>query len=160
VRSILAESGVGLVAMLGYHGGFGELMFHCASTSSGATFTQKQLTITPARRVEDNSILEPGTTPVLAPSVFFGNLRTGKWSSSRHVLRLCIRMRYEWDEEKNRLNQKKHGVSFEMAALVFEDEYCLVGMDRVDETGEHRWHAIGAARRSSDTAAVLFVVLV
>lgn len=30
---------------------------------------------------------------------------------------------YEWDEAKNRRNQRKHkGVSFELAALVFEDE--------------------------------------
>ena len=67
-------------------------------------------------------------------------------------------MRYEWDEEKNRLNQKKHGVSFEIASLVFEDEHCLVGLDRVDETGEARWHAVGAARLSSLTAVVLYVV--
>jgi hypothetical protein len=42
-------------------------------------------------------------------------------------------MRYEWDDEKNRLNQKKHRISFEMAALAFEDECCLVRPDRVDE---------------------------
>ena len=54
------------------------------------------------------------------------------------VLRLYIQMRYEWDEEKNRLNRKKHRVSFEMAALAFEDERCLVRPDRVDETGEQR----------------------
>jgi uncharacterized DUF497 family protein len=54
-------------------------------------------------------------------------------------------VRYEWDEKKNRLNLKKHGVSFEMAALVFEDEHCLVRLDRVDELGEERWHAIGKA---------------
>ena len=59
-------------------------------------------------------------------------------SSHDHVLRLYIRMRYEWDEEKSRLNQKKHGVSFEMASLVLEDQHCLVGLDRVDETGERR----------------------
>lgn len=29
-------------------------------------------------------------------------------------------MRYEWDEKKNRLNQKKHGISFEIAAVAFE----------------------------------------
>jgi uncharacterized DUF497 family protein len=29
-------------------------------------------------------------------------------------------MRYEWDERKNRQNQRKHdGISFELAALVF-----------------------------------------
>ena len=45
-----------------------------------------------------------------------------------------------------------------MAALAFEDEYCLVRPDRVDETGEQRWHAIGAARLSPDSAVVLLVV--
>ena len=67
-------------------------------------------------------------------------------------------MCYEWDEEKNRLNQIKHGISFEMAALVFEDERCLVRTDRIDEMGEQRWHAIGAARIEADTAVVLLVV--
>jgi uncharacterized DUF497 family protein len=67
-------------------------------------------------------------------------------------------MRYEWDEQKNRLNRRKHRISFEMAALVFEDECCLVRPDRVDEAGEQRWHAIGAAQLGPDAAAVLFVV--
>ena len=53
-------------------------------------------------------------------------------------------MRYEWDERKNRENQRKHGVSFELATLVFEDESCLIRLDRVDEMGEQRWHALGA----------------
>jgi uncharacterized DUF497 family protein len=67
-------------------------------------------------------------------------------------------MRYEWDTEKNRLNQKKHRISFEMAALVFEDACCIVRPDRVDETGEQRWNAIGAARLSPGASVVLFVV--
>ena len=67
-------------------------------------------------------------------------------------------MHYEWDEEKNLLNQRKHGISFEMAALVFEDQGCLVRLDRIDETGEQRWHAIGAARIESEAAVVLLVV--
>lgn len=74
------------------------------------------------------------------------------------MLLLYIQMRYEWDEEKNRLNQKKHRISFEMAALVFEDECCLVRPDRVDETGERRWHAIGAARLGPGASVALFVV--
>jgi uncharacterized protein len=71
---------------------------------------------------------------------------------------LYIQVRYEWEERKNRLNQIKHAISFEMAALVFEDERCLVGFDRTDETGEQRWHAIGAARIEFDAAVVLMVV--
>jgi len=31
-------------------------------------------------------------------------------------------MRFEWDGEKNRINQQKHGgIAFESAALVFND---------------------------------------
>ena len=68
-------------------------------------------------------------------------------------------MRYEWDEKKNRRNQRKHGgISFELAALVFEDENCLVGPDRIDEMGELRWHAIGTARIEREIAVVLLVV--
>jgi uncharacterized DUF497 family protein len=69
-------------------------------------------------------------------------------------------VRYEWDESKNLRNQRNHeGISFELAALVFEDEYCLIGADRIDgETGEVRWHALGAARIAPGVAAVLMVV--
>jgi uncharacterized protein len=45
-----------------------------------------------------------------------------------------------------------------MAALVFEDEDCLVRPDPTGETGEQRWHAIGAARIEPDAAVVLVVV--
>jgi uncharacterized DUF497 family protein len=68
-------------------------------------------------------------------------------------------VRYEWDEEKNRRNQCKHsGISFELAALVFEDKLCLIGPDRVDKTGELRWHAIGEVRIEPEGAAALLVV--
>jgi uncharacterized DUF497 family protein len=68
-------------------------------------------------------------------------------------------MRYEWDARKNRQNQRKHaGISFELAALVFEDERRLIGIDRVDETGEQRWHAIGAVSIEPGIGAVLLVV--
>lgn len=67
-------------------------------------------------------------------------------------------MRYVWDQAKNRRNQRKHeGISFELATLVFEDERCLIGPDRIDETGERRWHAIGAVRIEQETAVVLVV---
>ena len=68
-------------------------------------------------------------------------------------------MRYEWDNRKNRQNQRKHGgISFELATLVFEDEYRLIGLDRVDETGEQRWHAVGAVSVEPGVADVLLVV--
>lgn len=51
-------------------------------------------------------------------------------------------MLFVWDEEKNRINQTKHGVSFETAALVFSDPDMVCYPERwVD--AEERWHAIG-----------------
>ena len=68
-------------------------------------------------------------------------------------------MRYEWGEAKNRRNQRKHGgISFELASLVFEDERSLVGPDRLDLTGEQRWHAIGEVRIEPERVVVLVVV--
>ena len=79
---------------------------------------------------------------------------------ARFRIIICIYIvRYEWDEDKNRRNQRKHGgISFELATLVFEDERCLVYMDRVDErTGEQRWIALGMAEPAVD-AVILLVV--
>jgi uncharacterized DUF497 family protein len=69
-------------------------------------------------------------------------------------------VRYEWDESKNEQNQRNHeGISFELATLVFEDDYCLIGTDRIDsKTGEQRWHALGAVRVASNSGTVLLVV--
>jgi uncharacterized protein len=51
-------------------------------------------------------------------------------------------LRFEWDPAKATSNKRKHGVSFEMAALVFTDPYALVEQDRI-ENGEERWLTIG-----------------
>ena len=45
-----------------------------------------------------------------------------------------------------------------MAALAFEDLECTIILDRIDEAGEPRWHAIGAVRIRSQRLAVLLVV--
>ncbi|MBN1944003.1 MAG: BrnT family toxin [Phycisphaerae bacterium] len=44
------------------------------------------------------------------------------------------KLRFDWDEKKNRGNQKKHGVSFEEAQTVFFDENAVEFYD--DEYGE------------------------
>ena len=47
----------------------------------------------------------------------------------RNTLRMTKKVdgiRVEWDQAKNDVNVKKHGISFETAALVFADEYQLV----------------------------------
>ncbi len=68
-------------------------------------------------------------------------------------------MRYQWDQRKNRTNRRKHdGISFELAALVFDDENCLITPDRADPSGEQRWHAIGAAQVDFDVSVILLVL--
>lgn len=51
-------------------------------------------------------------------------------------------MRFEWDDQKNASNIKKHGVRFEIAARVFIDPWFVMEEDRVVE-GEMRWRTIG-----------------
>jgi uncharacterized DUF497 family protein len=41
---------------------------------------------------------------------------------------------------------------------LIRNECCLVGLDRIDETGESRWHAIGAVTIEPAAAVVLLVV--
>ena len=61
-------------------------------------------------------------------------------------------MIFEWDEEKNLLNQKKHKISFETAAYVFEDENYIEMYDFEHSVDEDRYIAIGRV------GEVLFVV--
>jgi uncharacterized DUF497 family protein len=51
-------------------------------------------------------------------------------------------VRFEWDEAKARTNQRKHGVRFEDAMLVFADPFALAEQDRI-ERGELRWQTLG-----------------
>jgi uncharacterized DUF497 family protein len=59
---------------------------------------------------------------------------------------------FEWDESKNRTNLTKHGVSFETAALIFDDPLAISFPERV-VAGEERWQTIG----SVDGALILVV---
>jgi len=49
----------------------------------------------------------------------------------------------KWDETKNRLNQKKHTLSFETAQLVFDDPLHISIQDRYTK-GEERWQTLGS----------------
>lgn len=51
-------------------------------------------------------------------------------------------MTFVWDEGKARINQRKHGISFETAARVFEDPHAVSYADAIVD-GEQRWHTIG-----------------
>jgi uncharacterized protein len=62
-------------------------------------------------------------------------------------------MRFEWDENKNRQNLRKHDIRFETAVLVFDDPYSLTQRDELCDE-EERWITLGAIARG----AILMVV--
>jgi uncharacterized DUF497 family protein len=59
---------------------------------------------------------------------------------------------FEWDEEKNKLNQQRHGIRFEDAKFVFNDPCRVILSDLYHSEIEERWLAIGVVNRA------LFVV--
>lgn len=54
-------------------------------------------------------------------------------------------MDFEWDEEKNRSNKAKHGLSFEAAVEIFDDPYELTEFDQFIG-GEERWKTLGMSQ--------------
>jgi hypothetical protein len=52
-------------------------------------------------------------------------------------------LEFEWDEEKNKLNKKKHGISFETAQMVFQDPYRIEFYDDENSKNEQRYDVIG-----------------
>lgn len=61
-------------------------------------------------------------------------------------------LQFEWDEEKNEINKKKHGIDFNTAIRVFDDEDRLEIYDVEHSVDEDRYNTIG---RVHD---ILFVV--
>jgi uncharacterized DUF497 family protein len=51
-------------------------------------------------------------------------------------------VRFEWDGEKERFNNRKHGINFKTACEVFFDPFLRV-VEVVDESGEVREAVIG-----------------
>ncbi|MBR1743133.1 MAG: BrnT family toxin [Lachnospiraceae bacterium] len=58
----------------------------------------------------------------------------------------------EWDNTKNAINKKKHGIGFETAALVFADEERIEYYDQLHSTEEDRYVVIGCVQ------GILYVV--
>ena len=53
------------------------------------------------------------------------------------------RVRFEWDEHKNRQNQEKHGVSFDLAQYAFEDPDRVIAVDLEHSEDEPRYYCFG-----------------
>ena len=58
-----------------------------------------------------------------------------------------MELKFEWDEEKDRINRQKHGVSFETASYVFRDEYYIEMYDFEHSTEEDRYIPIDPNRQ-------------
>lgn len=56
-------------------------------------------------------------------------------------------MKFEWDDNKNRINQEKHGVSFEEAREVFDDTLQISRLDKRFNYFEERWITLGATKK-------------
>ncbi|OHX37713.1 hypothetical protein BJL95_07890 [Methylomonas sp. LWB] len=52
-------------------------------------------------------------------------------------------MKFEWDENKNQNNIRKHGVDFRQAVYVFADPFALSMPDNEHSDDEERWLLLG-----------------
>lgn len=50
---------------------------------------------------------------------------------------------FEWDDSKNRLNQKKHNISFEEAQYAFSDSKRIIARDLEHSESEERFYCFG-----------------
>ena len=57
-------------------------------------------------------------------------------------------MQFEWDENKNEINKKKHGVSFEEAKTVFYDADAILIDDPDHSIEEERFLLLGLSRKT------------
>lgn len=54
---------------------------------------------------------------------------------------------FEWDERKNKLNQKKHGILFEEAQHAFLDKKRIIYLDKLHSKTEKRYFCIAKVKR-------------
>lgn len=57
-------------------------------------------------------------------------------------------IRFEWDEIKNRINTRKHGISFEEASSVFYDANAIIFDDPAHSIKENRFLILGISRKA------------
>ena len=58
-------------------------------------------------------------------------------------------LKFEWDEKKNQLNIQKHGISFQEAASVFNDDNTILIFDEMHSEHEDRFLLIGFSYRAN-----------
>jgi len=50
---------------------------------------------------------------------------------------------FEWNEDKNRINRKKHNISFEEAQYAFSDTKRIIAKDLEHSESEERYYCFG-----------------
>jgi uncharacterized DUF497 family protein len=60
---------------------------------------------------------------------------------------------FEWDEDKDRLNKKKHGFAFDEILEVFDDPAFFEGYDDEHSEKEERYYGIGCLNN------ILFIIV-
>ena len=58
-------------------------------------------------------------------------------------------IKFVWDDKKNQINIKKHGISFQEAATVFQDEEALIIVDEGHSQHEERFVLIGFSYKAN-----------
>ena len=54
-----------------------------------------------------------------------------------------VKYHFEWDDEKDAINQKRHGIAFVDAQEVFYDKHRVITQDDLHSTEEERLFCIG-----------------
>ena len=58
-------------------------------------------------------------------------------------------IKFEWDQKKNQKNIEKHGISFEEAVSVFQDDESLIIADEAHSNDEERFILIGFSYKAN-----------
>jgi len=64
--------------------------------------------------------------------------------------------RFEWDEDKDTENQKKHNVSFSLAQHAFLDSHRIIAEDLEHSVDENRYYCIGRVEEEILTVRFTF----
>lgn len=60
-----------------------------------------------------------------------------------------MRLRFEWNPEKAKVNLKKHQISFEEASTVFDDPLFITFLDEEHSIGEERYITMGLSQKEN-----------
>lgn len=63
-------------------------------------------------------------------------------------------MKFTWDENKNQMNIRKHGIDFADAAYVFSDTFALSIPDDEHSETEERWLLLGKSLKEQTLLVV------